>query len=60
MRQFIYHLIEERDMDIEVMIDDFVTMFLAGQETTANTLAFTFYKMIENKKLFKKLAVLKI
>lgn len=25
-------------MDLEIMIDDFITFFIAGQETTANTL----------------------
>ena len=36
------------------MIDDFVTFFIAGQETTANTLAFCFLEMGKNKNIFLK------
>ena len=32
-------------MDIEAMTDDFVTFFVAGQETTANALAFCFLEL---------------
>jgi hypothetical protein len=31
---------ENEEFDLEDMIDDFITFFIAGQETTANTLAF--------------------
>ena len=41
-------------MDIESMIDDFVTFFVAGQETTANTLAFVFLELGKNKDLYAK------
>ena len=36
------------------MIDDFVTFFIAGQETTANTLSFCFLELAKNKELVKK------
>jgi cholesterol 24(S)-hydroxylase len=36
-------------MDLESLIDDFVTFFVAGQETTANTLAFCFLELGKNK-----------
>ena len=35
-------------MDLEAMIDDFITFFIAGQETTANTLAFCFLELKEH------------
>ena len=41
-------------MDKEVLIDDFITFFIAGQETTANTLAFCFYELSRNPQIFKK------
>jgi hypothetical protein len=41
-------------MDLEDMIDDFITFFIAGQETTANALAFCFYELARNKKLCEK------
>ena len=34
--------------DLEDMIDDFITFFIAGQETTANALAFCFYELARN------------
>ena len=36
------------------MGDDFFTFFIAGQETTANTLAFCFLEMGKNKNIFLK------
>ena len=37
------------------MIDDFITIFVAGQETTANTLAFCFIEIAKNPLVAKKL-----
>ena len=37
-----------------MMVDDFATFFIAGQETTANTLAFVFLEMGKNKEIFYK------
>ena len=45
-------------MDMEAMIDDFVTFFVAGQETTANALAFTFAELGKNRELFLKLIII--
>ena len=36
------------------MTDDFVTFFVAGQETTANTLAFCFLEMGRNPEIIAK------
>jgi cholesterol 24(S)-hydroxylase len=36
------------------MVDDFMTFFLAGQETTANTLAFCFLELGQNPEILKK------
>ena len=36
------------------MADDFVTFFVAGQETTANTLGFCFLEMGKNPEIVKK------
>ena len=33
-------IIMQGQSDLEDMIDEFITFFMAGQETTANTLAF--------------------
>jgi cytochrome P450 len=40
--------------DLEIMIDDFMTFFIAGQETTANTLAFCFLELCKNPGVLKK------
>lgn len=36
------------------MVDDFVTFFVAGQETTANALAFSFLEMGKNPEIARK------
>ena len=41
-------------MDLEEMADDFVTFFVAGQETTANTLGFCFLELGKNPEIVKK------
>ena len=45
---------EDEDLDLESLIDDFVTFFIAGQETTANTLASSFLEIGKNKNIFFK------
>lgn len=45
---------EDVDLDIELMVDDFMTFFLAGQETTANTLAAAFLEMGKNPEIVRK------
>lgn len=39
---------------MELMTDDFMTFFLAGQETTANTLAASFLEMGKNPEIVQK------
>ena len=46
---------ENEEFDMEDMIDEFLTFFLAGQETTANTLAFCFIEIARNPLIAKKL-----
>lgn len=46
--------IEDGDLDIETMTDDFVTFFIAGQETTANTLSICFLEMGKNPEIVRK------
>lgn len=43
------------EIDVEEMVDDFSTFFIAGQETTANTLAFVFIEIARNPDVLKKL-----
>nr|QEV83813.1 cytochrome P450 [Brachionus rotundiformis] len=43
------------DMDFEIMIDDFITFFIAGQETTANALSFCILELGQNERVLKKL-----
>jgi cholesterol 24(S)-hydroxylase len=42
------------NFDLELMIDDFVTFFIAGQETTANTLGFCFLELGKNPQVLEK------
>ena len=52
---FIWSFIEEAEkIDLEMMIDNFLTFFIAGQETTANALAFSFLELGKNKDIFDK------
>lgn len=45
---------KDDSLDIEMMIDDFITFFIAGQETTANTLGFCFLELGKNTELADK------
>jgi cholesterol 24-hydroxylase len=45
---------DSEEFDLEAMVDDFVTFFIAGQETTANTLAFCFIVLGKRKDIFLK------
>jgi len=45
---------KDNEMDLEIMIDDFITFFIAGQETTANTLGFCFLEIAKNPDVLKK------
>lgn len=41
-------------MDLEELVDDFLTLFAAGQETTANSLAFTVMELGLNPHCFQR------
>ena len=41
-------LVNDKTLSMDDMIDEFLTVFIAGQETTANSLAFTLYEIIKN------------
>lgn len=45
---------ENEEFDLEDMIDDFITFFIAGQETTANTLAFCIIELSKNPNIVTK------
>jgi cholesterol 24(S)-hydroxylase len=45
---------EDDEIDIEKMVDDFVTFFIAGQETTASALAFIFMELGRNPDILQK------
>ncbi|KAJ8356538.1 hypothetical protein SKAU_G00193320 [Synaphobranchus kaupii] len=46
---------EEKDDDHEQMLDNFVTFFIAGQETTANQIAFTLMELGRTPEIVAKL-----
>ncbi|XP_058847753.1 cholesterol 24-hydroxylase-like isoform X1 [Acipenser ruthenus] len=48
---------QEGDYDDEVMLDNFITFFIAGQETTANQLSFTIMELTRQPEIMKKLRV---
>ena len=41
-------------MDFDIMIDDFLTLFIAGQETTANAIAFSIFELCQNPDVVQK------
>jgi cholesterol 24(S)-hydroxylase len=45
---------EDDKFDMEIMIDDFLTFFIAGQETTSTALAFCFYELGRNEDILRK------
>jgi cholesterol 24(S)-hydroxylase len=45
---------EGENLELETMVDDFVTFFIAGQETTANALAFCFLEMCKKPEIIEK------
>ena len=48
-------LIRDGNLSMDEMVDEFLTIFLAGQETTANSLSFTLYEIIRNPDIESKL-----
>jgi cholesterol 24-hydroxylase len=53
---FYFSLLADEKFDLEELVDNFLTFLLAGQETTANALAFTFLEMGKNPEISKKYA----
>ncbi|KAM9294373.1 cholesterol 24-hydroxylase [Gastrophryne carolinensis] len=45
---------EEDECDMEDLLDNFVTFFIAGQETTANQLSFTVIELARNPEIMRK------
>ncbi|KXJ29176.1 Cholesterol 24-hydroxylase [Exaiptasia diaphana] len=45
---------ENDDYNMESMVDDFVTFFVAGQETTSNQLAFTLFEILDHPDINNK------
>ena len=41
-------------MDIEELVDDFVTFYVAGQETTANLLSFALILTLQNPHVLER------
>ena len=48
-------LINNGSLTRDEIIDEFITIFIAGQETTANSLAFTLYEILRNPHVEAKL-----
>jgi cholesterol 24-hydroxylase len=46
---------ENEEVDLDDLIDNFLTFLIAGQETTANTLAFCIIELSKNPTILKKL-----
>ncbi|CAF0954298.1 unnamed protein product [Brachionus calyciflorus] len=46
---------QNEQFDLEILIDDFVTFFVAGQETTANLLAAVILEIGQKQEILKKL-----
>ncbi|XP_063295805.1 cholesterol 24-hydroxylase-like isoform X2 [Pelobates fuscus] len=44
----------EKDFDPETLVDNFITFFIAGQETTANQLSFTVMELARNPPILEK------
>ncbi|CAF0860746.1 unnamed protein product [Brachionus calyciflorus] len=49
------HAKTSNQLDFETLIDDFITFFIAGQETTANALSFCIFELGQNERVLKKL-----
>jgi cholesterol 24(S)-hydroxylase len=47
-------ILENHEFDVETMIDDFVTFFVAGEETTSSMLASLFLELGRNELVLEK------
>jgi cholesterol 24(S)-hydroxylase len=50
----VFEFQEENKLDLEVLVDDFITFFIAGQETTANALSFCILELGQNPEVLAK------
>ena len=48
-------LIKDGSLSMDEIIDEFLTIFIAGQETTSNSLSFTLYEIVNNPHIEAKL-----
>lgn len=48
-------LVKDGSLSLDDIIDEFLTIFIAGQETTANSLSFALYEIIRNPHVEEKL-----
>ena len=48
-------LIKDGSLSLDDIIDEFLTIFIAGQETTTNSLSFALYEIIRNPHVEEKL-----
>ncbi|XP_053231288.1 cholesterol 24-hydroxylase-like isoform X1 [Podarcis raffonei] len=55
LTQILKSAAEEGDCDAEILLDNFVTFFIAGHETTANLLSFTILELGRQPDILKKL-----
>ena len=46
---------KDESLTIEDLVDEFITIFFAGHETTASSLAFTLFEVISNREIEKKI-----
>ncbi|KAL9961373.1 hypothetical protein ACROYT_G030297 [Oculina patagonica] len=46
---------ENTDVDMESMVDNFLTIFIAGQETTSNQLSFTLYEILRHPEIEERI-----
>ncbi|XP_072284111.1 cholesterol 24-hydroxylase-like isoform X2 [Pyxicephalus adspersus] len=54
LTQILKGAVQEDECDMEDLLDNFVTFFIAGQETTANQLSFTVIELARNPDILKK------
>lgn len=51
LEQILREAMENPDLDMDDLVDNFLTIFIAGQETTSNQLSFTLYEILEQPEI---------
>lgn len=51
LEQILREAVENSDLDMDDLVDNFLTIFIAGQETTSNQLSFTLYEILEQPEI---------